>query len=189
MKNLMCKFNKNKLAVLGVGLLIILVLDYSFFVGPIFKNLREVSAALNNNIVQLADAKLETGQSVIYEDKIDRLNEKIFLYKKKFSTKQQIGLLLESFSAIAKETGVKIISVRPHDDLPILKADEKISLYKRFPISISASCGYNALGNFLNNLEKADIFMKVTDLKIRSNPNMPLEHSVYILVNTYIINE
>ncbi|MFH1645655.1 MAG: type 4a pilus biogenesis protein PilO [Candidatus Omnitrophota bacterium] len=189
MKNLMDEFNKNQLAVFGIGLLIILILDCSFFIGPSFKSLQAISAALNGAKIQLANAQRETAQLAAYENNIKLLNDKISLYKKKFSTKQQIGLLLESFSAIAKKTGVKIVSVRPHDDSPSLRTAEKESLYKRFPISINALCSYHALGKFLDSLEDADIFMKVTDLKIKSSSSAPLEHGVYILVNTYIINE
>ncbi|MCX5680091.1 MAG: type 4a pilus biogenesis protein PilO, partial [Candidatus Omnitrophica bacterium] len=58
---------------------------------------------------------------------------------------------------------------------------------EEIPILINARSGYHELGKLLSNMENADRFMKVSDIQIKSNSQLPRKHEVEILVLTYVL--
>jgi Tfp pilus assembly protein PilO len=124
-----------------------------------------------------------------YKAQIEGMRERLSNQKKKLSTKQEISSLLKRLSEIAKDSGVKILSIKPHPAVAGQQQDMASGTYQKYPISIKAVCGYHQLGIFLNKLENADTFMRVSNIKITANPENFTQHFIYILVNTYILNE
>jgi Tfp pilus assembly protein PilO len=124
-----------------------------------------------------------------YKGQIEDLRGKLSLYKKKFSTEQQISLLLKELSDIAKNSGVKIVAIKPYPAVTETQQSASLGAYQKFPISITAICGYHQLGTFLSELENGDIFMRITDMRITADNQNPVEHNVHMIVNTYILTE
>lgn len=182
-------YKRQKIIVYGVITLCLLIANYKLFFRPTVRSLiktlpqvRELQRKVN--FARNAVANIQT-----YKKQIEELRSSLSLYKKRFSTKQEIFSLLQGLSEIAKSSGLKIIAIKPHPAVIATQKDTKTGAYQKFPISINARCGYHQLGRFLNKLENADTFMRITDISITSNPQDPLEHQIYILVNTYIIIE
>lgn len=175
---------KQKFIAFGLLALCLVVADLRLFVGPTLKSIKTTGPQLSQAQRKYAFAKSAVVNIPRYKQQIDEFNSKLSLHKKRFSTNKEISSLLKELSTTARNTGVKIVAVRPH--APQEEVSEEA--YRRFPISINAVCGFHQLGVFLNSLENADTFMRVTDIKITSDPADIKGHQVYILINTYIIS-
>ena len=94
--------------------------------------------------------------------------------------------LLESLSAKANSAGVKIIGITP-----LATAEGALSaaggVYKEAQIVIVAKSGYHELGVFINKIENADRFMRISDISIISNRASPKKHDVKLLISAYIL--
>lgn len=190
MKNLRREiYKKQRLLIYVVVTLCLLFGNYKLFfkptIGSLIKTLpraRELQRDFNFARKSVADIPA-------YKKQIEQMQGELSSYRKKFSTKQETSYLLKELSEMAKNSAVKIIAIKPYSAVIAAPQDAAKGAYQKFPISIQAICGYHQLGLFLNKLENADTFMRVTDINIASNPADPLAHQVYILVNTYIITE
>ena len=180
------KDRKTQIMVL-TGLLSVLaaIVYVSFILAP---QIERVFGAVGQ--VQKVGSDLKEAQDNIaniprYKNNLATYEEKVDNYEKMLPAQQEIPTLLESLSAIAKDSGVKIVGI-----MPVVTKDGKVKkgqIYKEIPILISAKSGYHELGKFLSNMESADRFMKISDIQIRSNLASPRKHDVEILVLTYIL--
>ena len=116
------------------------------------------------------------------------LQEKKDYYEKILPNEKEIPAILEYLSYAAKQLHVRISEIKPlkqKQDKQKDKSKIKPSLYYRVPILVQAECGYHALGHFINRLENADRFMKISDIKIFARPNNARIHRVQLLIVTY----
>lgn len=179
---------KQKIIVFGIIGLCVVFADLRLLIGPWMKTIKTVGPKVSEAHREFAFAKDAATNIPKYRQQIAQYNDKLSLQKKRFSTNQEISSLLQELSTLAKNTDVKIVAVKPHP--PIVKTEKEISegAYKRFPISVRAVCGYHQLGAFLNNLENARTFMRVSDIRISTDSKNITGHQVYLLVSTYILS-
>jgi Tfp pilus assembly protein PilO len=113
------------------------------------------------------------------------LVEKINFYEQSLPSEKEIPALLESLSKLAAETGIKIDSIQP---LQIKKKAKSrgSALYQELPILIRGKCGYHALGYFINKLENAARFMKITDISISGGAGSYKTQNFTLEVTTYV---
>jgi Tfp pilus assembly protein PilO len=159
------------------------------FIKPTISSLADTSPKVRDIQRRLNLTRQDIANIATYKMQVEDLRKRLSAYKKKFSTTQQIDPLLKELSEMAQISGVKIIAIKPHLTATQIQQNLANVAYQKFPISITAICSYHELGTFLNKLENADIFMRVTDIKIIGNAENPAEHDVYILVNTYVFAE
>ncbi len=191
MKNLLSGI-KDKDSAKKAALFIVLALavfcDILLFLKPQVSNLFEAmqrSRTAASDLEQMQDAVSKTG---LYEKTIASYGQKINRYEKMLPAEKEIPALLEDLSAMARESNIKIVGITPvavgagKDSRP-----QGASIYQEIPILINAKSGYHELGNFINNLENADRFMKVVDIGIRANRQTPEKHDVELVVMTYIL--
>lgn len=158
-----------------------------YFYFMLLPQLGRVSAAFMRTAkarVDLASAKGGIARIGSLKNELMELRDKMGRYDKMLPSEQPISSLLESLSAMARESNVKIAAITPlavKED----KARESHRVYEEVPILISAKSGYHELGNFLARLEGADRFMKIADIEIKSNSATPKRHDVDLLVLTY----
>ena len=122
------------------------------------------------------------------KDDLKKHSDKVESYEKKLPAEQEIPVLLENLSNMAKDSNIKIIGIAPaaayfKDD----KSVKKSTIYQEIPILITAKSGYHELGRFLASLENADRFMKVVDISIKANKVSPREHDVELMICTYVL--
>jgi Tfp pilus assembly protein PilO len=190
LKNFKDKLVKNqKIIIYGIITVSLLIVNYTLFLKPTISSLSETMPKLAQMRRQFADSSSLVASIPRYKAQIEHMREGISLHGKKFSTSQEISELLKDLSDMAKDSNVKIISIRPHPAIEARSADTGSGAYQKFPISIRAICGYHQLGAFLNKLENDDTFMRVSDIKIEADQNDLSQHVVNILVNTYVLSE
>lgn len=96
-------------------------------------------------------------------DSISQLQKKINAYKNLF-TKKDASLVINTTGNIAKELGIRIVSIRPG-------SEQRYPDYIKLPfdLAISAS-GYHALGSFISRLESSQYVyvIEVVDIRFES---------------------
>ena len=190
MKNFRQELAKNqKLVIYGIITLCLLIANYSLFLRPTMASLSKTTPKLRQLQRQLATDENAVASISRYTAQIAEMRKKLSKQKKKLSTKQEISSVLKGLSEIAKDSGVKILSIKPYPAVANQQQSTISSTYQKYPILIKAVCGYHQLGTFLNKLENADTFMRVSDIKITADAKDYTQHLAYILVNTYILNE
>ena len=102
----------------------------------------------------------ELAKNKVVED-IAVLENKTEAYKKVF-VKKDLASIMDIISAIAKDTLVKIVSVKPY-------AEEALENYfnSSFIITLNAP-SYHALGNFISKIENHEDIYLVSDINIAS---------------------
>ncbi len=190
MKNFRQELVKNqKLIIYGIITLCLLIANYTLFLKPTMASLSKTTPKLRQMQRQLAVDENEVASIPRYRTQIEDMRGRLSKQKKKLSTKQEISSVLKGLSEIAKDSDVKILSIKPYPAVTGQQQNAVSSAYQKYPISIKAVCGYHQLGIFLNKLENADTFMRVSDIKIAADVKDYTQHLVYVLVNTYILNE
>jgi Tfp pilus assembly protein PilO len=114
-------------------------------------------------------------------------DEKIGRYGDLLPTEEGIPTLLESLSEMARSSGMKIVSIEPVEE-----RDNKAlrgQAYQAIPIRMNARAGYHELGKFFSTLENSERFIKIADMRIKTNAASPKKHDVELLVLTYILLE
>lgn len=150
-------------------------------VKELFITLRE-AAKLKQEIVE---TKQKLADIASAENQVLLLKEKIRDYEKKLPMEKEISNILQYLSNAAKKLDVTINEIKPGEQTT--KQDKK-ALYWSIPIVLKTKCAYHQLGAFLNELEKADRFMKITDIEITANPYVDTAHEVELTVVTYVMS-
>ena len=190
MKNLKEQIRKNQKLITYILILVcFLFTDLRLFIMPSINSLKHILPQMSRLKRELNIAKSTIRNMPVHKQQIVELQEKLSLHKKKFSTEKQISSLLKELSDMAKNSEVKIVTIKPYPPIIGKENDVSTGAYSKFPILVKAVCGYHQLGIFLSRLENSDTFMRVTDIRINSEPKVSSEHPVYMVINTYIITE
>ena len=133
---------------------------------------------------QIQTVNKDWGQKEVLKKKITRIGEKINYYEKKLPGEKEIPAILENLSRAAQKLNVRISEIKPLDQVEL---GQKV--YYSVPILVSAECGYHQLGRFINALEKADRFMKISDIKIEAASDAHCRHQAQLIVVTYVMKK
>ena len=140
--------NKSKI-VNFVVIILALIIAFQFF-----KSANDQVAAL----IQQQNNELEKNK--IIQD-ISALEKEAEIYKKVF-VKKDLASIVDTISAIAKESSVKIISIKPY-------AEEILNQHTNSSFLVTLNThGYHALGEFISRIENHKDFYLVTDVSINS---------------------
>jgi type IV pilus assembly protein PilO len=120
------------------------------------------------------------------EKQLAALHEKMISYETILSSEEEIPSLLEELSAMAKESGVRIIGIRPQAAI-VPGGEAGTDSYEEIPVSIKAKCGYHQLGRFISRLESAKRLLVIEQINIASNPRTSRSHDVQLLVSTFLV--
>lgn len=97
---------------------------------------------------------------------------------------KEFPVFLEIISNMARKNNVKIIAIEPQKVL-----DTGGNFFTKVPVFVDAYCGYHDLGKFLNDIEHADKFMRVVDIKISKDEPDSDVLQVFLSIGAYCLNE
>lgn len=150
-----------------IGLLI-LYLDFTYIIKRLNKNislnqgkivnLKKEINTLDKELSNIEDLKQKKGQFV--------------LKAKRLISEGEIPALLENISTLANANKVQIMQMRQP------KGKEEIAL--------ELTCGYHALGGFINALENARQMTALQEMKIERNENDYFRHRVTMVLKVYV---
>jgi len=144
-------FSKNKNKIINIGVILLAIFASLYLYGMQSQQL----ASLEENKIE------EIKKSEVIES-LDRVEKRINSYKQTFSRKD-LGSVIGSLTDIAKDTRVKIISVKPGSE-------------RQYPDYIRTSflivvrvADYHALGQFISKVENYKDLFLVEDVNITTD--------------------
>jgi len=153
---------------------------FIFMSRPKFKEIKK----LNDEILKAKEELQETQKIARIKDKliqeINTLRESIDYYERRIPSEKAISWLLIELSRVARETGIKYLSITP-------QPEEKKESYIKVPIRIEIQCGYHNLGKFLTKIENSQRFMSVDNIGILPDSSNPLKHRVSMTISTFML--
>lgn len=155
---------------------------FIFMSHPKFKEIKK----LNDDIAKAEQIRNEKQNKANIKERlikeVNAMRESIKYYEQKLPTapEKKISWLLIELSRIARETGIKYLSITP-------QAEEKKELHIRVPIKIEIQCGYHSLGKFLSKIESSQRFMNVDNITISPDSSNPLKHRISLTISTFML--
>ncbi|MDP2920795.1 MAG: type 4a pilus biogenesis protein PilO [Candidatus Omnitrophota bacterium] len=180
---------KQKIYILaGIFVIAGLALYYSLLLKPQFSTF-----AARNREFKIVKTRVKAEDALIANESGIKRQQENFkqqadYLKKRLPSQDQISSLLEDFSNVAEESGVKILKIKPIEEaLPLSKQKVASSSYSEFPILIEARAGYHQLGIFVNKLETMDRFIRITEVDVAGSEKDPRHHDIKIRMITYVL--
>ena len=178
------ELDSRKVILIALVCAVIIYVDFAFLIKMQFRSIGNITAKiitlkkdidiLNNNFVLMQQSQNKPTTS-----------KKI----KKMISEDQIPMLFQKISDIANKYNLKIQELKPAKDTkeaktkgstPAQKSDFNVTL-----LTLDVLSGYHELGGFLSELENADEFIAVENLKIIPQEE-GFKHSAKILLRAYV---
>lgn len=165
-----------------VGAVVIYV-DYTFIIKL---QLRSIGSAKTKIIKLKKDIAALNKDLALMQQSQDQMKQKTPLKTKIIISEDEMTGLLQRIYNLANKNNVRIIQIKPLKD-PKAK-EEAMGSQKVIPMAIvmNLSCIYHSLGSFISDLENAEQFLAVQDLKIVRSPGDYMRQNVTLNLKTYV---
>ncbi len=183
------KTKKEALAFIIIGVILFIFLYFQIFLKSAISELFVLNPEIRKLKTDIKSTKSDLDHEETLKKRLKDMEGRVDVYEKKLPVEQEIPLLLEDLSRMAKDSYVKILGITPVS-INIRgkrKETKKSKVYREIPIMIRAKSGYHELATFINKLEEADRFMELSDLKIKSNKADFRRHDIELTVSTYVL--
>ena len=172
---------RERLFMVGFAAALVLALDFLFWLQPVSSAISATWPKLATRQAELDELRTDKKDEALIQKKWEEIQKQLQDNESRIGASSQISAVLESLSKLASESGIRITSLKPVEN--VSPAANK--LYYAVPIQLTATAGTHELGRFLMRLETADTFYKITDLKITANPSNEKKHLVELMLETY----
>lgn len=183
------KIEKNPYLVIGFIIFFIILLDYFILLRPqliLFKQANIQVGTLSRN---LKTTKQDIASIEQFHKRLTALKEKISVVGERIAQDEEMPVVLENISQLAKQSNLKILQLKPsRTEQKIVAATQGGDIYE-LPILIEARSGYHQLGGFINKLENDRRFMSLAGLELLSDAADSLHHDAKLVVETYILKK
>ena len=143
--------NKHKNKIINIVVVIVALI--------ISNNIYKRQASGMESLIQKKDMEIKNNSII---DNINQLEQRLNAYRK-LLVKKDAGLVINAISDIAKQSGVKIISIRPD-------TEQNFSSYIRAPFTLMLTvANYHSLGKFISKLENSQDVFIVEGIDMRSD--------------------
>ena len=185
MANLLNKLGADiqKLVLIVLVGAVVIYVDYSFIIQLQLKGVESAKTKiikLNQDITAL-DKDL-----ALMQQSQGQMKQKTPLRPKTIISEDEMTGLLQEIYNLATNNKVKIIQIKPSKDLQA--KEEVMGAQKIMPMAIimDLSCVYHSLGSFIGDLENAEQFLAVQDLKIVRSSGDYMRQNVTLNLKTYV---
>ena len=172
---------RERLFMVGFAIALVLALDYLFWLQPVTRTIAATWPKLSVHQAELDELRLDKKNENLIQKKWEETRKRLEDNEGRIGASSQIATVLENLSKLASDSGIRITSLKPVENIN----PSRSKLYYAVPIRLSATAGTHEMGVFLMRLEMADTFYKITDLKIAANPSNEKKHLVELMVETY----
>ena len=185
------KAKKSQIMAFTVAICCIILVGYYFlFLSPVISRSLSVFREVAKVQSRLDQAELSINRMPTIKEGMEELRSKASFYSNKLPKEEEFPAVLENLSNMAKNAGVKIIKILPvRESLTVSEESTHPDIYRQKEINVNAQCGYHQLGTFVSELENAERFMEVSDIRIEARRISPKRHNVQLIVKTFILLE
>ncbi len=163
----------------------IIVLDYFLLINPVIGVVMSTSPKLAVMKRQLEELKDDHRNKPLIEQTWEATKKRLAEAESHLVASNELPALLENLSALAQDSGVKIISLKPIETVAKTEKAENVRRYHSIPIEINALSGTHELGKLLSKLESGPTFFRVTDIKITADSANIRRHSILLGLETF----
>jgi len=182
------KVGKREIMAIAIAIcLLVFTGYYFFFLSPVITKFLSVFREVSRVQSRIDKAELTISRMPVIKKEIDELKAKADFYGGMLPKEEEFPEVLENLSEMARGAGVKMTKIIPVKDRKDRGKEHHSAIYSQQPILINAQCGYHQLGTFIAEMENAQRFMEVTDIKIDANMMNPKRHNVQLIVKTFIL--
>lgn len=182
------QLDNRKISLIILACLIIIYLDFTFLLKLQLQSIKKVQPKIIRLKKDLDDLTkgLDSMQNLNNEQLEAR--QKILSKTKRIVSEDQVDSLLQIVSDMANKNNVVVLQMKPSREPQGPKQKKTPEMEKFIPILISLdlSCDYHQLGKFINDLENAQTFIAVQDLKILPQPADYLKQKLSVVLKTYV---
>ena len=180
------KTDKEKQVIAAAIAVAAVALYFNFLARPVIAQLLTIVPKVSALKKNIASARSLMGQKAAIEKMREGLSGDIQAFDKMFPREQEVPKLLENFSNIANDSGVRIAGIKP---IPARAGGELVGgeIYQAIPIEIIARSGYHELGRFIEKLERGDRFIMIENIDVSANPESVQSHNVRLVAITYVL--
>jgi len=180
------KLEKKQIFLIVLVGVVILYVDFAFIMKLQLRGIRTLTPkiiklkkdidSLTKDLSGMQDLEQKAGQN---KTQIGALKPREII------SQDKILLLLQEISDLANKNHVKITQINTSKDSKV--QEEVIAEERLLPIivNLNLSCGYHALGSFMNDLENARQFIELEEMKIIRDPHNYLLQNVNLVLKIY----
>jgi len=175
------ELDSKKVILIALVCAVIIYVDFAFLIKMQFRSIGNITAKI---ITLKKDIDTLDKNLVLMQQSQNKpaISKKI----KKPISESEMPQLFQKISDIANKYNVKIQELKPAKDTKEAKTKGSTpSDFNAKLLTLDVLSGYHELGGFLNELENADEFIAVENLKIVPQ-NEGFKHSANILLKTYV---
>jgi Tfp pilus assembly protein PilO len=142
----------------GIGLLLVaLILVFVFFVhAGLQQRASELSNEISQKTTDLLQAQEQEKNMPELEAEMEATQELVAAFEERLPNQRELNQFVTSFEAMARELDVRV-------DVTTLGRDESGNKITH-PFSVTAYGGFHNITGFINELERYDRYLKITDI-------------------------
>lgn len=180
-------FDKKKMIMVAVVGLVLLYSDYNFIIKRQFEYIRTTGpkiVQLKTDMVNLT-RELATMKDLVAKRQMLEREGKLRL--KKMIAEEEIPALLQFISDAANKNEISVMQMRPSRQVALKANKAPAGAAKYTPVSIvlNLSGTYHNIGKFINDLENAEDFISVEEIKISPDSGTEFKQVAYLSLKTY----
>ena len=182
-------FQKHSKLILGIGAVLIILLDYVLIMGPQIRWQKSLGPKIKKLKFEIEQTDRDIALISRLQKQYQSSKKNMDDIEKRVPQEEDIPLVLQDISKAANNSMIKIFQMRPMkaEKEEILKTEA--GRYYRIPISIEAKGSYHLFGKFLCTLENSEIFMSINNLRISPSAKDYKRHNMDLTINTFIFKK
>ena len=169
--------------VIGGGIFLFCLVYFFLILVPQFVGFAKISMQVSEAKNKLYAVENRIKRTPEMGAKSAKMKEEIKKDTKQLSREKEIPALLEWLATLARDSGVKIVSVTPGQLGP---SESGSKYYKEMPVNITAKSGYHELGTFVSSLESGNRVVVIDNVTIQYDGSTPRAHNVNMVIKTYV---
>jgi len=180
-------YSNKKILLTAIICLIIIYLDYAFIIRWQASSLKDLRVKITKLNLDLKAYEKESQNMQEIKNKQQGGQKGPLARIQKLVSEEEIAMLLGEISDIANRSEIKIIQIKPSREAQ--PRQEKNPLAGKFSpllVSLDLTCGYHALGKFLNELEGARTFLSLQSLSVSNIGADFSRQKVNLVLKTYV---
>jgi type IV pilus assembly protein PilO len=173
---------QQKWIAIGIGVVGIIYLYFSFLLLPTLKKIQELKNEKASSKQVLEEAVQKVASLVTLENDALRLKKDIYYTVKRLPIEEDMPGLLKTISSIAVDSYVNVNIIEPQKQVAK-------DFYSEMPFKLNITSSYHKIGEFLNNLSYNQRLITVKDIQLTQSViagNNRVTVSAVIILNSYV---
>ena len=148
-----------KLAIMGVIVLVVAVLDWTYLYGPSQRALTDLQAEVSQRRTELDSKRSKTNARAALERDLRDLGAELKRAQARLPDQREIANLLDSVAASGRQAGLEITLFRQKPEVPH-------DFYAEVPVEMQMRGTYQDVALFLDRVKRLDRIVNVANIQL-----------------------